>query len=435
MRQKQGFNQLDLLKTRRFLPLFVTQFLTAFNDNVFKNALVILVTWRLVTSVRFSPEMLVTLAAGIFILPFFLFSAIAGQIADRFEKSRLIQCIKVFEIFLMSGAAAGLYCQNVYVLLTALFLLGTEAAFFGPAKYAILPESLHAHELIAGNALIEAATFIAILLGTIVGGLLILRTEGKTVITTLLCAGSLCGFVASLLISDTGKSQPRLRMNPHFLKEILQLIRYAGSRQEIRQGILGISWFWLVGAVFVAEFPIFVRYTLHADEAVVTLFYSLFSVGIACGSLLCNRLLKGKVDVAYVPLCALGMTLFMADLYLASKSTPRVTDTLISPLSFLKTLNGARITLDVWLLAVFGGLYTVPLYALVQKCSEPTRRARVIASNNIINALFMVLAASGTAILFRLRFTVEGIFLVVAGLNALFALWFRQTDVCRSRPD
>lgn len=423
--------QLDLLKTRRFLPLFITQFLGAFNDNTFKNALVILITYRLAALVGWNSQILVTMAAGIFILPFFIFSATAGQLADKFEKSKLISIIKFIEIILMMIAALGFYLQSVSLLMIVLFSLGTHATFFGPLKYAILPDNLHENELIAGNGIIEAGTFLSILLGTIFGGLLILHPQGELIISTIVLLVALGGWLASLLIPKTHNYNLTLKVNYNFIQETVRLIQYSKTQWDIYLSILGISWFWLIGATFLAEFPAFAKDILHANEHVVTFFLTLFSIGMAVGALLCNRLLKGKVHATYVPLGALGMTIFITDLYFASAHLQSISvNELIGLTLFLKSFHGWRISFDLILIAICGGLYTVPLYAILQQRSEKEHRARVIASNNIINALFMVIAAVATMAMLKMGFTVTKVFLTIAIINLVVALY-----ICKLLPD
>ncbi len=423
--------QLALLKTRRFLPLFITQFLGAFNDNTFKNALVILITYRLATLSGLNAQILVTLAAGIFILPFFLFSATAGQLADKYEKSRLITIIKFIEIILMGLAALGFYLQNVSLLMFILFSLGTHATFFGPLKYAILPDHLHENELIAGNGLIEAGTFLAILLGTLLGGLLILHPNGESIISAIVFTIALSGWMASLFIPKANSDNRVLHVSYNIVKETFQLIKYSKKHWDIFLSILGISWFWLVGATFLSEFPVFAKDILHANENVVTFFLTVFSVGMAIGSLFCNKLLKGKVHATYVPLGALGMTLFMVDLYFAASNVnPWHVGELITFSQFLQTFNGWRITFDLLFISICGGLYIVPLYAILQHRSEREHRARVIASNNIINALFMVVSAIATMLMLKIGFTVTQVFLAIAIANALVAIY-----ICKLLPD
>ncbi|HEV2524715.1 MAG TPA: MFS transporter, partial [Gammaproteobacteria bacterium] len=417
--------------TRRFLPLFATQFLGAFNDNVYKNALIIFITYQLAAATGSNAQILVTLAAGIFILPFFLFSATAGQVADKIEKARLIVIIKFAEILLMLLAAIGFYLHSIPIMMGILFLLGTQATFFGPVKYSILPVQLHSDELIAGNGLIEAGTFLSILLGTIVGGLLILLPFGESIISIILLTIAITGFVSSLYIPTTKIENPDLVVRYNFLHETIRVIQYSKKRWDIYLSILGISWFWLVGAVFLTEFPVFAKDILHANAHVVSWFIALFSTGIAIGSLLCNRLLNGRVHATYVPIGVIGMTIFAIDLYVAARHGSALSSTTLMGLGqFMQTFTGWRISIDLLLLAICSGLYTVPLYAILQERSDPKHRARVIASNNILNALFMVIAAVGTVIMLKMHFTVNDVFLTIALLNALVAVY-----ICKLLPD
>lgn len=419
-----GVNQLSLLKTRRFLPLFVTQFLGAFNDNVFKNAIVILITYRIADAAKLNAQILVTLSAAIFILPFFLFSATAGQVADKFEKSRLIRVIKFAEILLMMLASVGFFTQNVMLLMTALLLIGLQATFFGPIKYAILPDHLHENELIAGNGLIEAGTFLAILLGTILGGVLVLHRVGDYLISITIIIIACAGFLSSFYIPKTLHPNSKLVVHRNFIKDTWHVIQYSKEQESIFIAIIGISWFWLVGATYLAEFPVFTKDDLHASEGVVTLFFSLFSIGIAIGSLLCNQLMNGKLNLVYVPIGALGITLFSVDVYFAaSHASQSVHSVLISLTAFLQIPNGWRIILDLLLIAVCSGLYTVPLYTLLQQRSHPAHRARVIASNNIINSLFMVAGAVITIVMLKMGMAVREVLLVVAIANLGVAIY------------
>jgi acyl-[acyl-carrier-protein]-phospholipid O-acyltransferase/long-chain-fatty-acid--[acyl-carrier-protein] ligase len=422
-----SINQAGLLTVRRFLPLFITQFLGAFNDNVFKNALVILITYRIVNSLGINSQILVTIAAGIFIFPFFLFSATAGQLADKYDKSKLIVIIKFAEIVLMLLAAISFYFKNIPMLFFVLFLLGVQATFFGPLKYSILPNLLNKNELLAGNGLIEAGTFVSILLGTIFGGILILFPFGEHLISIAICLISIAGFLSSLYIPKTAIQNLNLIINYNFLVETIRVIQYSKKQLTIFSCIIGISWFWFIGAIYLAEFPVFSKDILHADQYVVTLFIAVFSVGIAIGSLLCNRLLNGKVNPKYVPLASFGITVFAVDLYFSSKKISVIlTNSLMNPTQFLSTFSGWHIVIDLLLIAICGGLYTVPLYAILQQQSDESHRARVIASNNIINALFMVLASILTAFLLMLHFTVLDVFLMVSILNLFFVAYIRK---------
>lgn len=418
--------QFELFRSKRFMPLFVTQFLGAFNDNLFKNALIILVTYVVAAEAGMEPQLLVTVAAGLFILPFFLFSALAGQLADKLEKSRLIRRIKLLEILLMVFAGAGFLMGNTYMLLAVLFLMGAQSAFFGPLKYGILPDHLEEDELIGGNALIETGTFLSILIGTILGGLLVRAPMGPEIVSVLLVLVATAGFVAARRIPKAPSSVPELKINWNFIGETVSMVRHAGKREVLFLAILGISWFWFVGATFLTQFPGYAKDTLGANEEVVTLFLALFSVGIGIGSLLCNRLLRGIVTARFVPLAAVLMAVFCGDLYFASIRVSEPGDDLIGLWGFLANPISWRILFDMMGIAVAGGVYIVPLYAILQARSPKAQRARVIAANNIMNALFMVASSLVTVFLFGIGFTVPGVFMVIALMSAFVALYIVQ---------
>lgn len=418
-----------LLKTRRFLPLFVTQFLGAMNDNVFKNALAILLLYRIAEQAGLNGQILVTAAAGIFILPFFLFSATAGQIADKFEKSALIRRIKLAEIAIMGMAVAALYAGDTWFLLGVLFLMGAQSAFFGPLKYAILPDHLAKDELIAGNALVEAGTFLAILIGTVIGGLLVLQANGIAYIAATVLTLAVIGWGGSRYIPVAAPADPSLQIAANFMSETWRIVARAADQRSVFLSILGISWFWLVGATFLAQFPALARDVLGGDATVVTLFLTVFSVGIGLGSLLCNRLLKGRIDARYAPLGALGISVFMLDLYaaVAGLAPP---DTLMDAAAFVADAGNWRILADLLLVSVSGGLYIVPLYAMVQTRSDPAECSRMVAANNIINALFMVGGSLIASILLAAGVSVPALFLIVACAN-----FFVVVYICGLLPD
>lgn len=418
-------SQFHLFRSRRFLPLFVTQFLGAMNDNLFKNALVILILYRIAEAVGIDGPILVTVAAGVFIVPFFLFSATAGQIADKLEKSRLIRIVKLAEIAIMGLAGLAFYLGDPYVMLGVLFLMGSQSAMFGPVKYGILPDHLREDELIGGNALIEAGTFLAILMGTIAGGLIILTEHGIATVTGLIIAVALLGWVSSLFIPRAEPASPDLAINPNIVTESWSIVRAAASRRDIMLSILGISWFWLVGATYLSQFPAFAKDVLGADEQVVTLFLVAFSVGIGLGSLLCNSLLKGEVSAKYAPFGALGMTLFTLDLYFASRGLAATGGLLLSLGGFLDEPSNWRIIGDLVATSISAGVFVVPLYAILQTRSEKSRRSRTIAANNILNALFMVIGAAAAAAMLAAGWSIPTIFLAVAMANGAVAFYIR----------
>ncbi|MDH5639000.1 MAG: MFS transporter, partial [Nitrospinota bacterium] len=418
-------NQIHLLFSRRFLPLFATQFLGAFNDNLFKNALVIMIMYAGLQVWGVSSGVLVVAAGGIFILPFFLFSSLAGQLADKYEKSAIIRLVKAWEILLMLLAAMGFYTMNPALLLGVLFLMGTQSTFFGPIKYSILPNHLQRDELIAGNALIEAATFVAILLGTIGGGVLIAMEGGANVVSAGLLLVALAGLATSLFVPRAPAPAAGLKIGWNVFAESWNIINIARSSRPVFLSILGISWFWLIGAVFLSTLPVYVKDIVGGTEGVVTLFLTMFSVGTGLGSLLCNKLLKGEIDTRYVPLGAFGMTMFGLDLCLASLGLPIPAEGAIAPMTlapmtvaqFLSHLVGWRISLDLFMIAACGGLFIVPLYAVMQTRCKEEERARVIAANNIMNALFMVVSAGGAAAIIGSGLSPVFLFLVVSLLN------------------
>lgn len=420
-------NQFALFRTRRFLPLFITQFLGAFNDNVFKNAMVVLVTWRLAAGADLDAQVLVPLAAGIFILPFFLFSATAGQLADKYDKSRLIRYIKLAEIIIMIAGAAGLLLGNVAFLMVVLFLMGTQSTFFGPIKYGILPDQLGEHELMGGNALFAAGTFLAILVGTILGTEVVLGERGIAVVSVIVIAVAAVGWISSLYIPATTPALPDLGVSYNFITQTWQILRHAAGQRDVFLCILGISWFWFVGGTFLAQFPPFTKDVIGATERVLTILLTAFSVGIGIGSLVCNRLLKGEVHATFVPLGALGITVFTIDLYFATlhplSPSP---EELIGLGTFLSTFAGWRVVADLALIAICGGIYIVPLNAILQHRSEVEHRARNIASNNVMNALFMVVSAIGIVVMLELEFTIPQVFLTIAVLNAAVAVYITK---------
>ena len=425
--------QFTLLRTRRFLPLFLTQFLGAFNDNVFKNALVVLITYVIAVESGQNAQILVTVAAGIFILPYVLFSALAGLIADRYDKARLIRYVKIAEIVVMLLAALGFYMESVGFLMVVLFLMGTQSTFFGPLKYGILPDQLGESELIGGNALISAATYLAILTGMILGTVLVVnqgvaRPGGTLVVSITTVVVAALGWMCSLYIPPTRAANPQLAIGWNLVAQTSRIVSHAAGRRDVFLCILGISWFWLVGATFLAQLPTLAKDFLLGDERVFTLLMTVFSIGIGIGSLLCNRLLKGSVHATYVPIGALGISLFTVDLYFALQTVP-VQGSLVGAGDLLATFHGWRIFVDLLLIAISGGIYIVPLNALLQNRSESEHRARNIACNNILNAVFMVVSAAGTTILLGLGWSVPAVLLLMAAINLVVAVY-----ICRLLP-
>jgi acyl-[acyl-carrier-protein]-phospholipid O-acyltransferase / long-chain-fatty-acid--[acyl-carrier-protein] ligase len=417
--------QIELLRARRFLPLLLTQTTGAFNDNLFKSAFIMLITYGAAAGP--DPGVVAAIAGGALIAPFFLFSATAGELADRFERSRLLQILKVAELVAVFGAAAALLTGNLALSLVLLFVLGTQAAFSSPVKYALLPQHLATAELVDGNALMEAGTFLSILAGTIAGGVAVAWGPTACCLLLLICAAF--GFAASLRVPTAPAPAPDLRLNWNLAAATAGILGHAWGRREVRLSILGASWFWLVGAVSLSQLPSFAKMTLGADSSVVVLFLAAFSIGVGVGSSLCGRLMHGEVSARYVPLAALGMTFFSFDLGLASQAAAPAHSVLIGVVDFLSQLVGLRIFGDLLGLAVSGGFFVVPLYAIIQNRSEEASRARIIAANNVVNALFMAGAAAVTAGLIAAGLDTPALFLILGVANALVTVW-----ICKLLP-
>ena len=416
-------NSGNLLRQRRFLPLFITQLLGALNDNVIKNAMVVLLTFQAAGWTTLTPGLLANLAAGIFILPFFLFSATAGQLADKYDKAQLARLVKLLEILIVLVAGAGFMARRIEILFVALFLLGLHSTLFGPIKYAILPQHLRADELVSGNALVEAGTFIAILGGTLLGGLLA-AAPGATLWITL--AGLLVasgGYFAARFIPVAVPPAPTLRVSRNPFTETWRNLAAARKNRPAFAAILGISWFWLYGALFLAQFPAYAKNILGGDETVVTLLLATFIIGIGAGSLLCARLSRHNParSLALVLPGSLGLSVFAFDLYFASPAA----STAGAPLSAWALLHVSgiwRILADLTLLGLCGGLFSVPLYTLLQQRSSVDHRARMVAANNICNALFMVVGALGAAALLNGGLSIPKLFGLAALCNAALCI-------------
>jgi 1-acyl-sn-glycerol-3-phosphate acyltransferase len=420
-------SQLQLLVRRRFWSLFWTQFLGAFNDNLFKNALVIIVAYRSLQLAGLTSERLVVACAGIFIMPFFLFSATAGQLADRFAKAVMIRWIKGAEIFIMALAGLGFAISSLPLLVAVLFLMGLQSAFFGPSKYSILPELLDERELVGGNALVETGTFLAILLGTITGGWFVSKGDAWISWLGAVVVGiAFLGLLTSMLIPRTRAANPDLAVSVNPVAPTVRILKVAASNRVVFLSILGISWFWFIGASFLSLLPNFSKDVLRGGEPVVTLFLAVFCIGIAVGSLLCERLSNRRLELGLVPLGSIGISLFALDLALASGPfAAALADrgSLMGIWEFLGAQGGVRICCDLLLIAIFSGFYTVPLYTLVQQRSEAEVRSRVIAGNNIINALFIVVSSLTLVYFLGAGLTIPWIFAVMAVMNLVVALY------------
>lgn len=410
-------NPLRLLISRRFLPLLLTHALGAFNDNLFKNALIILILYQLSGEGGEGP-LLVTAAAGIFILPFFLFSALGGQLADKLEKSGLIRILKLTEIGVMLLGTLGFILGSVPVLLVALFLMGAQSALFSPVKYALLPEHLHKDELIAGNGLMEGTVYLAILGGTLGGSLLIIAEGGIEIVSALVVGLAAAGILASRFVPKAPVRAPETRINPNILVETWRVVRHASGHRGVLLSILGIAWFHLMGATYLAQFPNFAKTILFADEQVVALFLATFSIGIGIGATLCHFLLRGVISARLVPWASLAIGVFGLDMVFAARAAVVVeSGSLMTAEAFLAHLSHWRILGDLFGIALCGGLFIVPLYALIQHLSAPAHRARALAASNILNALFIATSSGLAAALLAHGIDVATVFLWAAGAH------------------
>lgn len=414
-------NQFSLMRQKRFAPLFYTQFLGAFNDNVFKYAFSLLLVFDIATDARLSPNTLINLAALFFILPFFLFSATAGQVADKYEKSALIRWVKLFEILIMGLAAMAFHFDSRWGLMGLLFLMGTQSTVFGPLKFGILPQHLSDEELMGGNGWIEMGTFLAILLGTMLGGILIGFESGPTLVSVTLISVSVLGYYASRHIPSAEPVAPDLVVNPNPLTESWNIFRLLRENRTVFLSILGISWFWFYGGLYLTQLPNYTQFTLGGDKQVVTLLLAIFILGIGAGSLLCEHLSGKRVELGLVPFGSIGLTLFGIDLYLANSAFIPAASSDAS--AFLAAHGSLRILLDLFLLGLFGGFFIVPLYALVQQRSDRSHLSRIIAGNNILNAFFMVLSAGLAIALLSYGFSIPELLLLTSILNALVAVY------------
>jgi MFS family permease len=430
-------SQFQLLREQRFRPFFFTQFLGAFNDNVFKTALITLVAFHTASLTAIDGGTLTTLLPGLFILPFFLFSATAGQLADKFERSRIIRLVKVFEFVIMLFASAGFFLHNIWLLATALFMMGTHSAIFGPVKYSYLPQHLKEHELIGGNGMIEMGTFATILLGQVLGAWLGAQPqhEALTSIAILFIAALGYGTSRGIPISPAPDTGLKINWNP--ITETFHNLRFAWNHQVVWLGLIAISWFWFFGATLLAQFPNFAKNVLHGDESVFILLLTVFSLGIGIGSLLCEKLSKGKVELGLVVCGSIGMTVFGADL---ASSSMQIHQNLAGIQvaqdfrAFAMQVPHWRVLVDIGGLGVFGGFYIVPLYTLIQTRSEKSHQSRVIAANNIMNALFMVASAGFSIFLFNQRLSIPELFLVTAMLNVVVTIYLciRQPEYIKA---
>lgn len=423
-------NQFALLTQRRFAPFFWTQFLGAANDNLFKFALTVMVTYQL--TVSWLPASLAGLVIGaVFIFPFLITSATSGQLTDKWDKTRMIRLVKNFEIVIMLLAGFGFYTENVVVLLVCVFLMGLHSTLFGPVKFAYLPQVLNEREITGGNGMVEMGTFVAILLGNVAGGLLVAMPEvGHTYVALACLAAAVLGRITAQAVPSCPATDPDLVINWNPISETMKNLRLAHTNIVVFRSLLGISWMWFFGAVFLSQFPSFAKEVLHGDANVASFLLVIFSIGIGVGSLMCEMLSKRHVEIGLVPFGAIGMSVFAIDLYFATMAIPvasvsavgsQAAQTGLSVSSFLASPYHWRVMADLALLALFAGLYSVPMYALIQLRSPASHRARIIAANNILNALFMIASSILAGAMLTLGASVPQIFLAVGIANIVVA--------------
>ncbi|MGI9917715.1 MFS transporter [Vibrio owensii] len=413
--------------TKRFFPYFVTQCLGALNDNTYKNVLLLMVTYSQIDSLPMPVDLFVNLAAGLFILPFFLFSSHAGAIADNMDKAKLIRRLKLIELVIMSCAATAIMTQSAILMLVLLFMTGTQSAYFGPVKYALLPQALKSDELVKGNAWVEMGTFLSILIGTLSAGLLLAIPNGMLIASCIVITLSLLGFLSSANIpSLPSKKNDKVKFEP--ITGLKKTLKLAQKQRSIWMSILAISWFWFMGATYLTQFPNFAREHLFADSTVVSLLLALFSVGIATGSWLCEKLSFNQVELGILPFGILGLTIFSADLLWAVPAIEPFPSQYYDVQSFVAQSSHIRVMTDLFLVGVSGGVFIVPLYAFIQSRSEEGECAQSIAANNIMNALFMVASAAvSILVLSVLEFSIVELFAILAVGNFIVAIYvYRQ---------
>ena len=413
-------NNTSLLQNRKFWPLCYTQFFGAFNDNFFKNALIILITFQSISLAGLSSEQLIALCGGIFIFPFFLFSALSGQVADKYEKAHLIIYIKVFEFFIMILAVTGFLIENLLILLTALFLMGLQSTLFSPLKYSYIPQQVSSHKLVEANALLQSSTFLAILLGTIFGGLIItIPKQGIFYVSLGIIGLAVIGFLFSLFIPKVSPVAPNLSVKYNPFTSTWNLILYILLKKNIRWTILGLSWFWFYGATLLSILPGYGKNTLGGNEQVVTFLLTLFSIGIGLGCMACKKISHNKLKLGLAPIGALGLSVFLFDLSFQSYLIDTSNTQFLSFFDFIKQSKNFRIIFDLSMIAFSGGLFFVPLMTFLQKTSPKQHLSRIIAGGNIFDAFFMVLAAITIIILFDIGLNEIEIFLFLALINLI----------------
>ncbi len=416
-------NQFELLTQRRYLPFFVTMFLGAFNDNVFKNALAIMFSFTAINVMGMNSDLLINLSAVLFILPFFLFSAIAGQLADKMDNAILMRWVKFFEIVVMACGVIGFYYDMPLLLLFVLFLMGTQSTFFGPVKYGYLPRILQRAELVGGNGVTDMGTFLAILLGMIAGAHAISYIDGTIIVSVMVMMIAFLGYLAARQIPLTGASNPALKIKLNIFSETWKIIKFSRSNRSVFLAVIGISWFWFFGTIIITQMPNLTRNYLFADETVFILLMGTFSISVGIGSLLCEKLSGGRVEIGLVPLGSIGLTVFAADLYLTSFNFMPAAAELYSIEQILGHTQNWRLLFDIFMIGISSGFYIVPLYAMIQERTDRGHISRVIAANNIMNSIFMVVAGIMAMILLGSDITIPGLFMITAIMNFAVAFY------------
>lgn len=415
-------NQFDLFKTKRFFPFFVTQALGAFNDNIFKNSLMLILAFSASSQVPIDTDILMNLAAVIFIAPFFFFSGTAGRIADRFDMQKVIRLAKLAEIVIMSIAALAYYFEAYMTLIFLLFLMGTQSAFFGPVKYAILPKTLEKNELVGGNALMEMGTFVSILVGTIVGGLLVDLEQSRFWISISVVGFAILGYLVSRKVPATKPNNPDLKISWNIFSQTISSLKVSYKYREVFLSMMAVSWFWFMGASYLTQVPNYAKSILMSNSDVVTLMLAIFSIGVALGALICEKLSNKQVELGIVPIGSLGLSLFGIDLYLATPAYE--VETLMGVTEFISQQGSLRVLVDLAFVGFFGGLYSVPLMALIQQRSDDDEKAQTIAALNIMNALFMLVSgASAIVFLGLLDLSIPEYFAVIAVMNIVVVVF------------
>lgn len=421
--KQQG--QFHLFTQRRFLPFFITQFLGALNDNLFKNALLVIIVSLGVSEAASNTNFLTNLAAGLFILPYFLFSTTAGQLADKYDKAWLIRRIKFAEIIIMLIGGYALYSGNITLMMFILFALGVQSSFFGPIKYSIIPQHLSPDELMAGNAQVGMGTFVSILLGTLLGGWLVTFPMGTIWVGLLAVVVALIGWYGSCQIPDAPADKGEIKISLNPIREAWRNLGFARENMTVFYCIMGISWFWLFGGSFLTQVPNFAVTVLQGHPTLISVLLAAFIIGVAIGSVLCAKVSGKQVEPGLIPLGAMGLTVFSADIFFSSGAyqLANLSAVAVTPLMFLGLDGGIRVFVDLMAIGLFGGIFIVPLYAMVQSRTQSHKRARVIAANNVFNALFMVSGAViGIVCLTVVQMSIPQFFLTISVANLFFLL-------------